>query len=51
MHAAAEIGAEDAAARGIEVFTGEIEWDVGAAGPRDARGAYDVVTRSLTPEV
>jgi uncharacterized membrane protein len=28
LHAAAEIGAEDAAARGIEVFDDEIEWDV-----------------------
>ena len=28
LHAAAEIGAEDAAARGIEVFDDEVEWDV-----------------------
>jgi hypothetical protein len=28
MHAAAEIGAEQAAARGIEVFDDEVEWDV-----------------------
>src|SRR6058998_3209384 len=28
MHAAAEIGAEQAAAHGIEVFDEEVEWDV-----------------------
>jgi uncharacterized membrane protein len=28
LHAAAEIGAEDAAARGIEVFDDEVQWDV-----------------------
>jgi len=28
LHTAAEIGAEDAAARGIEVFDDEVEWDV-----------------------
>jgi uncharacterized membrane protein len=28
LHAAADIGAEDAAARGIEVFDDEVEWDV-----------------------
>jgi uncharacterized membrane protein len=28
LHAAAEIGAQEAAARGIEVFDDEVEWDV-----------------------
>lgn len=39
MHAAAEIGAEDAAAHGIEVSTDEIEWDVIAEIPNDSAAA------------
>jgi uncharacterized membrane protein len=39
MHAAADIGAEDAAARGIEVLTDEIEWDVIAEIPNDSAAA------------
>ncbi len=39
MHAAAEIGAEDAAAHGIEVFTDEIEWDVIEEIPNDSAAA------------
>jgi uncharacterized membrane protein len=39
LHAAAEIGAEDAAARGIEVFDDEIEWDVIGEIPNDSAAA------------
>jgi uncharacterized membrane protein len=39
MHAAAEIGAEDAAAHGIEVFEDEIEWDVIGEIPNDSAAA------------
>ncbi|MFZ0341855.1 MAG: hypothetical protein WAL31_05925 [Gaiellaceae bacterium] len=39
MHAAAEIGAEDAAAHGIEVFTDEAEWDVLEEIPNDSAAA------------
>ena len=39
MHAAAEIGAEEAAAHGIEVFTDEIEWDVIGEIPNDSAAA------------
>jgi uncharacterized membrane protein len=39
MHAAAEIGAEDAAAHGIEVFTDEVEWDVIGEIPNDSAAA------------
>jgi uncharacterized membrane protein len=39
MHAAAEIGAEDAAAHGIEVFDDEIEWDVIGEIPNDSAAA------------
>jgi uncharacterized membrane protein len=39
MHAAAEIGVEDAAAHGIEVFTDEAEWDVLEEIPNDSDAA------------
>src|SRR5215472_14676990 len=39
LHTAAEIGAEDAAARGIEVFDDESEWDVIAEIPNDSAAA------------
>jgi len=39
LHAAAEIGAEDAAARGIEVFDDEVEWDVIDEIPNGSAGA------------
>ena len=39
MHAAAEIGAEDAAAHGIEVFDDEVEWDVIGEIPNDSAAA------------
>jgi uncharacterized membrane protein len=39
MHAAAEIGAEDAAAHGIEVLTDETEWDVIEEIPNDSAAA------------
>jgi uncharacterized membrane protein len=39
IHAAAEIGAEEAAAHGIEVFTDEIEWDVIEEIPNDSAAA------------
>lgn len=39
LHAPAEIGAEDAAARGIEVFDDEAEWDVIAEIPNDSAAA------------
>src|SRR5215467_13374420 len=39
MHAAAEIGAEDAAAHGIEVFDDELEWDVIEEIPNDSAAA------------
>lgn len=39
LHAAAEIGAADAAARGIEVFDDEAEWDVIAEIPNDSAAA------------
>jgi uncharacterized membrane protein len=39
LHAAAEIGAEDAAAHGIEVFYEETEWDVIADIPNDSAAA------------
>jgi uncharacterized membrane protein len=39
MHAAAEIGAEDAAVHGIEVFTDEAEWDVIEEIPNDSAAA------------
>jgi uncharacterized membrane protein len=35
MHAAAEIGAEQAAAHGLEVFDDEVEWDVVGEIPND----------------
>jgi uncharacterized membrane protein len=39
MHAAAEIGAEDAAAQGIEVFDDDVEWDVIGEIPNDSAAA------------
>jgi uncharacterized membrane protein len=39
LHAAAEIGAEDAAAHGIEVFSDEDEWDVIEEIPNDSAAA------------
>jgi uncharacterized membrane protein len=39
LHAAAEIGAEDAAAYGIEVFGDEVEWDVIEEIPNDSAAA------------
>jgi uncharacterized membrane protein len=39
LHAPAEIGAEDAAARGIEVFDDEVEWDVIEEIPNDSAAA------------
>src|SRR5262249_3307056 len=39
LHAAAEIGAEDAASHGIEVFTDEAEWDVIEEIPNDSAAA------------
>ena len=39
MHAAAEIGADDAAAHGIEVFDDEVEWDVIEEIPNDSAAA------------
>ena len=38
-HVAAEIGAEDAAAHGIEVFDDEVEWDVVGEIPSDSAAA------------
>jgi uncharacterized membrane protein len=43
MHAAAEIGAEDAAAHGIEVFDDEIEWDVIEEIPNDSAAALILI--------
>jgi len=43
MHAAAEIGAEDAAAHGIEVFNDEIEWDVIEEIPNDSAAALILI--------
>ena len=43
MHAAAEIGAEDAAAHGIEVFDDEIEWDVIDEIPNDSAAALILI--------
>jgi uncharacterized membrane protein len=39
MHAAAEIGAEQAAAHGLEVFDEEVEWDVVGEIPNDSAAA------------
>ena len=39
MHAAAEIGAEQAAAHGIEVFDDEVVWDVVGEIPNDSAAA------------
>ena len=39
LHAPAEIGAEDAAAHGIEIFDEETEWDVIAEIPNDSAAA------------
>ena len=39
MHAAAEIGAEQAAAHGIEVFDDEVAWDVVGEIPNDSAAA------------
>jgi uncharacterized membrane protein len=39
MHAAAEIGAEQAAAHGLEVFDEEVEWDVVGEIPSDSAAA------------
>jgi uncharacterized membrane protein len=39
LHAAAEIGADDAAARGIEVLADEVEWDVIGEIPNGAAAA------------
>lgn len=39
MHAAAEIGAEQAAAHGLEVFEDEVEWDVIGEIPNDSAAA------------
>jgi len=39
MHAAAEIGAEQAAAHGIEVFDDEVAWDVIGEIPNDSAAA------------
>ena len=39
MHAAAEIGAEQAAAHGLEVFDDEVEWDVVGEIPNDSAAA------------
>jgi uncharacterized membrane protein len=39
MHAAAEIGAEQAAAHGLEVFDDEAEWDVVGEIPHDSAAA------------
>ena len=39
MHAAAEIGAEHAAAHGIEVFDDEVAWDVVGEIPNDSAAA------------
>jgi uncharacterized membrane protein len=39
MHAAAEIGAEQAAAHGLEVFDDEVEWDVVGEIPKDSAAA------------
>jgi uncharacterized membrane protein len=43
MHAAAEIGAEDAAAHGIEVFDDEVEWDVIEEIPNDSAAALILI--------
>jgi hypothetical protein len=43
MHAAAEIGAEEAAAHGIEVFDDEIEWDVIDEIPNDSAAALILI--------
>jgi len=43
MHAAAEIGAEDAAAHGIDVFDDEIEWDVIEEIPNDSAAALILI--------
>ena len=39
MHTAAEIGAEQAAAHGLEVFDDEVEWDVVGEIPNDSAAA------------
>jgi uncharacterized membrane protein len=39
MHAAAELGAEEAAAHGIDVFDDEVEWDVIEEIPNDSAAA------------
>jgi uncharacterized membrane protein len=39
LHAVAEIGAEDAAAHGIEIFADEVEWDVIEEIPNDSVAA------------
>ena len=39
MHAAAEIGAEQAAAHGLDVFDDEVEWDVVGEIPNDSAAA------------
>jgi uncharacterized membrane protein len=43
MHAAAEIGAEEAAAHGIEVFDDEVEWDVINEIPNDSAAALILI--------
>lgn len=43
VHAAAEIGAEDAAAHGIEVFDDEVEWDVIDEIPNDSAAALILI--------
>jgi hypothetical protein len=43
MHAAAEIGAEDAAVHGIDVFDDEVEWDVIAEIPNDSAAALILI--------
>jgi len=43
MHAAAEIGAEEAAVHGIEVFDDEIEWDVIDEIPNDSAAALILI--------
>jgi uncharacterized membrane protein len=43
MHAAAEIGAEDAAAHGIQIFDEEVEWDVIDEIPNDSAAALILI--------
>ena len=43
VHAAAEIGAEDAAAHGIELFDEEVEWDVIDEIPNDSAAALILI--------